>query len=309
MAKHYAKTSGSSLALHVDEAYDGGCEFGGIRGQLCALAQGLNGAASLVVSRGVFRSDKAFGAIDNYEEQTPHAVVAPAGSVVFWTGTGVHGNCKPGHTLPTLACALPFDEALEPDAVRRVLREHGACVVPVLFPVECEALVLAATTAVLASRRDADNGFKGWGGSSLAKKFGISTHEDLRPFATHPRVLELWAAVLFNDWTRADELCYSPDAIAVVAPNGGRGQLVLERATLIMCYGDRSKQAPGEGARKLAHYRQGGTCNHPPTRHTNGGKGGHYSNGGAEEKRWAPQVPGWGKDAAVDARFVQLLGP
>ena len=113
---------------------------------------------------------------------------------------------------------------------------------------------------------------------------------------------QLWAKLLFDDPSRIDELCFSPDAIALVGPPEA-----FTRVALILCYGDRSKQEPGQGALKLAYYNDGGTCNHPPTRFTKGGKGSNYCNKGPHEKRWLPQKPEW--NDGVDKLFMYLLGP
>lgn len=318
---------GASLGLHIDEAHDAACEFGGIRGQVNAMPQGYDGMPGLVVSSGgstvsPLPAGKSFGNIDDaaYPTQNPMAVAAKAGSVTFWTGNGVHANCKQGHTLsPLFDAELSFTDALaNPHKIRANLRDFGACVVTdVLAPEECARFKRACVTAIEASRQDPENSFKGFGGSSLPKMYGISTNEALRFLSVHPRILALWAVVLFDDPSRGDALCTSPDAIAVSAIDNGKGDLdaTLTRATMIMCYGKAEDQQPGEGARKLDHYRNGGTCNHPPCKFTNGGKGGHYSNGGGGPPgpdntwRWVPQVPTWGADPKVDADFVHLLGP
>lgn len=314
----YVKAAGSSLKLHTDRPGD-------LRGQVLGLAQGVGGRPGLVVSHvaGVERAHpphKDFSTLsgEEYKVYGPaaRAVGAAAGSLVVWRDTVVHGNCGDGHTLPVVegvaevSCA---EAAFDPARVHALVGEHGYCVITeVLSEAEAKRLTAGCVEAVKASRRDAGNGFKGPRGSSLWKMYGVSTHAAVRWVSVHANVLMVWSALIFGDASRVDELCMSPDALAFSARDGGRYDAIERptRATVLLCYGDRSQQEVGTGARKLAWYMSGGTCNHPPTRFSKGGRGSHMSNGGPAEKRWVAQRPAaLDETTIVDECFVYLLGP
>ena len=300
----------SSLKLHRDTPT-------GLRGQLIAMDQGKTAdgraSAGLVIVPGTAQPVPAGGFSPiKAEEQAgfePRArvVEAPAGSFIFWDESAVHSNAGPDHALPTVGEAtVPLAEALlDPDRVRAFVHEHGYCVVTgLLAPHECAAMIEAAKTAIRASCAREGAGFKGAGGNGLWKHYGVSTHEDLRPFSVHPNVVALWRGVL-----GAEQICFSPDALAFMAERNETGGHDVDRptrVTQILCYGRASDQLVGTGAKKLAYYRQGGSCNHPPCVLSKGGSGRHYSD---RLNEWRAQVPTFGKDPAVDARFIELLGP
>lgn len=320
----FIDATNASLKAHVDES-DAKELFGGIRGQLLGrLWQGkepLNdtGLPGLVVALpggpvAEFTGKKTFGSLVNYSGHRFVAVQAPPGSMVLWRGDGLHANAKKNHKLAVLDLEhteVSLDSALaNTELVLEKLRTFNVCVVTGVLD-DPDSLTHACVEAVLASRPHDDVKFKGSIGSSLCKQYGISTHEGLREFAVNCNVLALWSALLFGgDPSRGDELCYSPDSIAFCSKGDGCGDLHanVTRSAMIMCYGDGANQVSGEGARKLAYYKVGGTCNHPPNKFTKGGSGCHYSNGGPLENRWKEQMPTWGKNPEVDARFVKLLG-
>lgn len=300
----------SSLKLHRDPAT-------GVRGQLAAMDQGKTAdgrpAPGLVIVPGTAQPVPGGKFVPiGHEEQAvlePRArvVAAPAGSFIVWDESAVHGNAGPDHALQTVASpTLPLAEALaSPGRVRAFVQEHGYCVVTgVLAPHECAAMIEAAKTAVRASCAREGAAFKGPGGNGLWKHNGVSTHEDLRPFLVHPNVVALWRGVL-----GAEQICFSPDALAFMAERNETGGHDVDRptrVTQILCYGRASDQLVGTGAKKLAYYRQGGSCNHPPCVLSKGGSGRHYSD---RLNEWTAQVPTFGKNPGVDARFVELLGP
>ena len=300
----------SSLKLHRDPAT-------GLRGQLIAIDQGKTAdgraAAGLVIVPGTAQAVPAngFAPIKAKEqavlESRARVIEASAGSFIFWDESTVHSNAGPDHALQTVGEAtLPLAEALlDPGRVRTFVHERGYCVVTgLLGPEECAAMIEAAKTAVRASCAHEGAAFKGPGGNGLWKHNGVSTHEDLRPFSVHPNVVALWRGVL-----GAEQICFSPDALAFMAERNETGGHDVDRptrVTQILCYGRASDQLVGTGAKKLAYYRQGGSCNHPPCVLSKGGSGRHYSD---RLNEWTAQVPTFGKDPGVDARFIELLGP
>lgn len=300
----------SSLKLHRDTPT-------GWRGQLIAMDQGktVDGRASagLVIVPGTAQPVPAggfapIGADERADcEFKARVVEASAGSFIFWDESAVHSNAGPDHALPTVGEAtLPLAEALlDPGRVRAFVHEHGYCVVTgLLGPEECAAMIEAAKTAVRASCARQGAAFKGAGGNGLWKHYGVSTHELLRPFSVHPNVIALWQGVL-----GVEQICFSPDALAFMAARNEGGGHDIDRptrVTQILCYGRAADQRAGTGAKKLAYYRQGGSCNHPPCALSKGGSGRHYSD---RNNEWTAQVPTFGKDPEVDARFIALLGP
>jgi hypothetical protein len=267
----------------------------------------------LVVVPGTSQSAPAggFTAITGPElegcEESARVIEAPPGSITFWNETGVHGNAGAKHTLGTESTAtVTLAVALtDPARVLAFVGDLGYCVVTgVLSPSECAAMVDAAKGAVKKSRVGGPGAkFKGPGGCGLWKHWGVSTNENLREYSVHPNVVALWRAVLGTE-----DICFSPDAIAFVAPigpNGGHEVDTPSRVTQILCYGVAAQQKAGTGAKKLEYYKRGGSCNHPPCSFSKGGSGRHYSDRG----EWVAQVPTFGRNLEVDAQFEALLGP
>ena len=317
--KDFKKSAKTSLGLHVDRSAE---EYSGVRGQLVGIAQGttndgLRSGGLVVAENRKAVTNRGLTELSDKEKEcaidSAEVVTAPGGSFILWADDLVHSNAGFGTTLPATGdgtTTMPLDEAIaDPAKVIRCLGESGYIVVTdVLTEEERVQFVNDAVKAVMASvtnvdpdgQKDPFTPIRGFGGSSLAKMYGISCSHHMIPWHMHGKVIALFRAMY------GEEVCFSLDALAFQpGPNGDLTKPT--RATVINTYGPARFQKTGTGKKKLAYIEEGGTCNHSPTEFEKGGRGNHYSNKGG---LWKPQKPDFTKlSTETRKKLEKFLGP